>query len=65
MTGNTFAPAAVALAADLIRRGAPALRSTIHREHPDLTPLGLDRVIDLAGQEIDASKAADAKGVGA
>jgi hypothetical protein len=48
MTGNTFAPAAVAQAIDLIRCGATALRSAIHREHRELTPLGLDRVIDLA-----------------
>lgn len=48
MTGNTFAPAAVAHAIDLIPCGATALRSAIHREHRQLTPLGLDRVIDLA-----------------
>jgi phage terminase Nu1 subunit (DNA packaging protein) len=52
MTGNTFAPAAVARAVELILRGETRLRPTIRREFPQLTRADVDRVVDLAWQEI-------------
>jgi len=52
--GNTFAPDAVARAADLIRAGIDprTVRRQVHTEFPELTRFGLDRVLDLARQEI-------------
>ena len=56
MTGNTFAPAAVARAVESILRGETRLRPTIRREFPQLTRAGVDRVVDLAWQEIAGQK---------
>jgi hypothetical protein len=54
MTGNTFAPDAVARIAELIRSGIDprAVRRQAHREFPALTTLGLDRAFDLACEEL-------------
>jgi hypothetical protein len=53
MTGNTFAPAAVDRAVELLGIGAvDHLRSRIAREFPTLTPQGVDRVLALAYEEI-------------
>jgi hypothetical protein len=56
MTDNTFAPAAVTRAVELILRGETRLRPTIRREFPQLTRAGVDRVVDLAWQEIAGQK---------
>ena len=54
MSGNTFAPEAVARAVELIRSGIDPheLRRQVHREHQELTALGVERVLDIARQEI-------------
>jgi hypothetical protein len=49
VTSNSFAPdAAVTRAIALISTKAPDLRATIKREFPDLTPTGIDSVLDVA-----------------
>jgi hypothetical protein len=60
MTGNTFAPAAVEHAIELIRSSRTDVRATIHREFPELTRIGLDRVIDIAQEEIAERDGGDA-----
>jgi hypothetical protein len=54
MTGNTFAPDAVARAKALIRSGLDpqAVRVRIFHEYPELTGFGLDRVLAIAREEI-------------
>lgn len=52
MTGNKFCPAAVDRAVELIQNGATDLRVVTHREFPELTRIGLDRVVDLAWQKL-------------
>jgi hypothetical protein len=49
---NTFAPAAVARAVELILRGETNPRRRIVAEFPQLTRAGVDRVIDLAWQAV-------------
>jgi hypothetical protein len=60
MTGNTFVPGAVERCVELIRSGRTDVRATIHREFPELTRIGLDRVIDLAREEIAERDGGDA-----
>ncbi|WMT70971.1 hypothetical protein [Bradyrhizobium sp. Ash2021] len=45
MTGNNFRPDIVARAVELIRAGVDAheLRRQVHREHQELTALGIER----------------------
>jgi hypothetical protein len=52
MTGNNFHPEIVLRAVELILRGETRLRPTIRRGFPQLTRAGVDRVVDLAWQEI-------------
>jgi hypothetical protein len=54
MTGNTFAPDAVARAVELIRSciDPHELRRQVHREHQELTALGTERVLAIAHEEI-------------
>jgi prophage regulatory protein len=54
MTGNNFHPEIVARAVELIRAGLDPheLRRQVHREHPELTAQGVERVLDIARQEI-------------
>jgi hypothetical protein len=60
MTGNTFAIQAVSSAVELIRSGRTDVRATIHREFPELTRIGIDRVIDIAQEEIVERDGGDA-----
>ena|SRR5437868_109339 len=60
MTGNRFAPEAVARAVELIKAGAVDLRATIRREFPTLTEIGIDRVIDIARGQVIEREAAQA-----
>jgi excisionase family DNA binding protein len=54
MTGNNFHAEIVARAVELIRAGIDPheLRRQVHREHPELTAQGVERVLDIARQEI-------------
>jgi hypothetical protein len=60
MTGNTFAPGAVERCVELIRSGRTDVRATIHREFPELTRIGIDRVIDIVQEEIAERDGGDA-----
>ncbi|WMT71270.1 hypothetical protein [Bradyrhizobium sp. Ash2021] len=53
MTGNNFRPDIVARAVELIRAGVDPheLRRQVHREHQELTALGIERVIGIAREE--------------
>jgi hypothetical protein len=52
MTGNNFRPDVVARIIELIRTGETDLRAAIGREFPELTALGIKRVLDIARGEI-------------
>jgi hypothetical protein len=54
MSDNKFHPEIVERAVELIRSGLDphALRRQVHREHQQLTALGIERVLDFARQEI-------------
>jgi hypothetical protein len=62
MSDNRFATEAVERAVELIRAGAPDLRSVLKREFPELTAMGLDRVLDLARAEIERDRKRDGRG---
>jgi hypothetical protein len=52
MTGNKFQPDIVAR--ELIMAGETDLRGAIHREYPELTALGIERVIGIAHDEMES-----------
>ena len=60
MSGKTFAIQTVDRAIELIRSGRTDVRATIHREFPELTRIGIDRVIDIAQEEIAERDGGDA-----
>jgi hypothetical protein len=52
MTGNTFHPEIVARIIELIIQGEINPRGTIRRGFPELTRIGVDRVVDIAWRQV-------------